>query len=63
MIKQGDWVTNGERAGVVVGALVHWLGGGSSPVTDALTVMTQGEAQRAIAMANEPTPNEGGEGA
>jgi hypothetical protein len=47
-IKHGDWVTDGERAGVVVHGEVLWLGGGVSPVSEGLTVMTQEDAQRAI---------------
>lgn len=59
MIKQGDWVTDGERAGVVVGIEVMWLGGGTSPASDDLAVLSPEEAQRALVTAGA-AENEGG---
>lgn len=52
--KQGSWVTDGKRTGVVIGREVFWIGGDVSPLSDALTVMSTEEAQRAL----DAAPNE-----
>jgi hypothetical protein len=52
-IRHCDWVTDGERAGVVVHNEVFWIGGDVSPVSDALTVMSREDADRALAAAGQ----------
>jgi hypothetical protein len=59
-VKHCDWVTDGERTGVVIHRKVLWLGGGESPVSDALRVLSQEEAQRALAAAGQSSTGQEG---
>ncbi len=56
-MKQGDWVTDGDRVGVIMarpeGKQVFWLGGDIGPALESHRILTSEEAEQALASANE----------